>query len=145
MLVNSDNVFLFDGRFSSVLEKAKVSPKGPPSVRVSKRGSFQAREVAGFIVETHDLGCRNASRVVELNEDALRATNDDRSEFWDLIGEGKTRGTKEIRVPADLDEEERFEDIVCAMTKVYEVNGVRIAVVASRVFRPAFAAFNLAI
>uniref|UniRef100_A0A914XAF0 HP domain-containing protein n=1 Tax=Plectus sambesii TaxID=2011161 RepID=A0A914XAF0_9BILA len=104
ILVNSENVFLFDGRFSGVLEKAK------------------AREIAGFIVETHDLGCRNASRVVELDEEVLRATNDNRSPFWNLIGQGKPRSVQEVRVPADLDEEDRFEDIVCAMTKVYEVN-----------------------
>ncbi|XP_032520912.2 supervillin isoform X1 [Danaus plexippus] len=103
VLVTSDQLFLYIGLYANVIERNRST------------------DIAQHIYNTKDLGCKNATGVIKIDEQTKNYSNKHWNQFWSLLG--VTDGIEEYR-PAETgspDEDEIYESCVIQTNMCYEV------------------------
>ncbi|XP_059054071.1 uncharacterized protein LOC131848282 isoform X2 [Achroia grisella] len=103
VLVTPDQVFLYIGLYANVIEKNRST------------------DIATHIHNRKDLGCKNSTGVIKIDEHAKNYSNRHWNEFWSLLGV-----TNEIEdyKPAETgqgDEDEIYESCIIQTNMCYEV------------------------
>ncbi|CAG9561398.1 unnamed protein product [Danaus chrysippus] len=103
VLVTSDQLFLYIGLYANVIERNRST------------------DIAQHIYNTKDLGCKNATGVIKIDEQTKNYSNKHWNQFWSLLG--VTDGIEDYR-PAETglpDEDEIYESCVIQTNMCYEV------------------------
>ncbi|KAM3966427.1 LOW QUALITY PROTEIN: supervillin [Aphomia sociella] len=103
VLVTPDQVFLYIGLYANVIEKNRST------------------DIATHIHNRKDLGCKNSTGVIKLDEHAKNYSNKHWNQFWSLLG--VTDGIEDYK-PAETgqaDEDEIYESCIIQTNMCYEV------------------------
>ncbi|XP_026317015.1 uncharacterized protein LOC113228083 isoform X4 [Hyposmocoma kahamanoa] len=103
ILVTPDNVFLYIGQYANVIERNRST------------------DIANHVHNTKDLGCKNSSMVIQIDEQNKKYSNKHWNQFWSLIG--VTDDIEDYK-PAETghpDEDEIYESCIVQTNMCYEV------------------------
>ncbi|XP_049874124.1 supervillin-like isoform X2 [Pectinophora gossypiella] len=103
VLVTQDCVFLYIGLYANVIERNRST------------------DIAAHIHNTKDLGCKNATGIIKIDEQTKKYSNKQWNQFWSLLG--LTEGIEDYR-PTETghpDEDEIYESCIVQTNMCYEV------------------------
>ncbi|XP_045495492.1 uncharacterized protein LOC123694186 isoform X3 [Colias croceus] len=103
LLITPDQLFLYIGLYANVIEKNRST------------------DIANHIMNTKDLGCKNATSIIKIDEQTKIYSNKHWNQFWSLLG--VTDGIEEYS-PVETghaDEDEIFEWCIVQTNMCYEV------------------------
>ncbi|KAJ2943631.1 hypothetical protein O0L34_g16744 [Tuta absoluta] len=103
VLVTPDQVFLYIGLYANVIERNRST------------------DIASHIHTTKDLGCKNSTAVIVIDEQTNKHSNKHWNQFWTLLG--LTDNVQDYR-PAETghpDEDEIYESCIVQTNMCYEV------------------------
>ncbi|CAG4962744.1 unnamed protein product [Colias eurytheme] len=103
LLITPDQLFLYIGLYANVIEKNRST------------------DIANHIMNTKDLGCKNATSIIKIDEQTKIYSNKHWNQFWSLLG--VTDGIEEYS-PVETghaDEDEIFESCIVQTNMCYEV------------------------
>uniref|UniRef100_A0A2A4K731 HP domain-containing protein n=1 Tax=Heliothis virescens TaxID=7102 RepID=A0A2A4K731_HELVI len=103
ILITSDQLFLYIGLYANVIEKNRST------------------DIALHIQNTKDLGCKNSTGIIKIDEQIKNFSNKHWNQFWSLLG--VTEGIENYK-PVETghaDEDEIFESCILQTNMCYEV------------------------
>lgn len=103
ILITSDQLFLYIGLYANVIERNRST------------------DIAMHIQNTKDLGCKNSTGIIKIDEQIKNFSNKHWNQFWSLLG--VTEGIENYK-PVETghaDEDEIFESCVIQTNMCYEV------------------------
>ncbi|XP_062527081.1 uncharacterized protein LOC101741882 isoform X7 [Bombyx mori] len=103
ILISADQLFLYIGQYANVIERNR------------------SMDVAQHILNTKDLGCKNAASITKIDEQSKNYNNKHWNQFWTLLG--VTEDIEDYK-PAETghpDEDEIFESCIVQTNMCYEV------------------------
>ncbi|XP_068618233.1 uncharacterized protein [Battus philenor] len=103
LLVTHDLIFLYIGLYANVIERNRST------------------DIALHIFNTKDLGCKNSTGVIKIDEQTKNYSNKHWNQFWSLLGVTKdTENYKPVEA-GHADEDEIFESCIVQTNMCYEV------------------------
>ncbi|KAJ8715962.1 hypothetical protein PYW08_013247 [Mythimna loreyi] len=103
ILITSDQLFLYIGLYANVIEKNRST------------------DIALHIQNTKDLGCKNSTGIIKIDEQIKNFSNKHWNQFWSILG--VTEGIENYRPieTGHADEDEIFESCILQTNMCYEV------------------------
>ncbi|XP_053606861.1 uncharacterized protein LOC128673207 isoform X2 [Plodia interpunctella] len=103
ILITPDQLFLYMGFYANVIERNRST------------------DIVNHIQNTKDLGCKNATGVIKIDEHAKNYSNKHWNQFWSLLG--LTEGIEDYKPieTGNADEDEIYESCIIQTNMCYEV------------------------
>ncbi|XP_072947591.1 uncharacterized protein [Epargyreus clarus] len=103
LLVTSDQVFLYIGLYANVIERNRST------------------DIAVHIYNTKDLGCKNSTGIIKIDEQLKNYSNKHWNQFWSLLGVTEEIENYKPVETGPADEDEIFESCIVQTNMCYEV------------------------
>ncbi|CAG4946890.1 unnamed protein product [Parnassius apollo] len=103
LLVTPDQVFLYIGLYANVIERNRST------------------DIALHIHNTKDLGCKNSTGVIKIDEQTKNYSNKHWNQFWSLLGVTEDIENYKPIETGHADEDEIFESCIVQTNMCYEV------------------------
>ncbi|KPJ08030.1 Supervillin [Papilio machaon] len=103
LLVTPDQVFLYIGLYANVIERNRST------------------DIALHIFNTKDLGCKNSTGVIKIDEQTKNYSNKQWIQFWSLLGVSEDVESYRPAEAGHADEDEIYESCIVQTNMCYEV------------------------
>ncbi|KPI97237.1 Supervillin [Papilio xuthus] len=103
LLVTPDQVFLYIGLYANVIERNRST------------------DIALHIFNTKDLGCKNSTGVIKIDEQTKNYSNKQWNQFWSLLGVSEDLESYRPAEAGHADEDEIYESCIVQTNMCYEV------------------------
>ncbi|KAI8426069.1 hypothetical protein MSG28_005032 [Choristoneura fumiferana] len=103
VLITPDQLFLYLGHYANVIERNRSA------------------DVAQHIINTKDLGCKNCTSIVKIDEQTRNYSNKHWNQFWSLLGVTEDIENYKPIETGHPDEDEIFESCIVQTNMCYEV------------------------
>ncbi|KAH9635379.1 hypothetical protein HF086_017628, partial [Spodoptera exigua] len=103
VLITSDQLFLYIGLYANVIEKNRST------------------DIAMHIQNTKDMGCKNSTGIIKIDEQIKNFSNKHWNQFWSLLGVTENVENYRPVETGHADEDEIFESCILQTNMCYEV------------------------
>ncbi|XP_028029048.1 supervillin-like isoform X1 [Bombyx mandarina] len=103
ILISADQLFLYIGQYANVIERNR------------------SMDVAQHILNTKDLGCKNAASITKIDEQSKNYNNKHWNQFWTMLGVTEDIEDYKPTETGHPDEDEIFESCIVQTNMCYEV------------------------